>query len=68
MPNVVGNFDGNVLTQKYTKKGKRPDFQSLENTGGERGHKMAIGKSILRWAHNVYTAFNPNFYTHHFLQ
>jgi hypothetical protein len=29
MPNMVGNFDGNFLTQKYTKKGKRPDFQSL---------------------------------------
>ena len=29
---MMGNFDGNVLAQKYTKKGKRPDFQTLKAT------------------------------------
>ena len=28
-PIVMGNFNGNVLAQKYAKKGKRPDFQTL---------------------------------------
>ena len=39
----MGKFNGIVLAQKNTKKGKRPDFQTLVNSDTYNTNKKKIG-------------------------